>query len=132
MMARGSIATPSSTEYDAQGHIISKTNPLGQISTYQYDTVGNLILSNEAGSSSKATSYDSLGRPLTLKKQIERAIPKQAIPDMTPREGLSLKQIPKETRPSRPIIFLGSASPRNFLKSKPRWDPLQSDHSIRL
>lgn len=50
------------TDYDAQGHIIRKTTPIGQENTYQYDLLGHLIAAKEVGSLLKKSTYDLAGR----------------------------------------------------------------------
>lgn len=50
------------TAYDKFGNVKSRTNPIGQENTYEYDDIGLLKRSKEVGSSEKVFSYDAVGR----------------------------------------------------------------------
>lgn len=56
------------TDYDAYGHIIRKTSPLGQESTYAYDANGNLLEANVAGSPKKIYIYNLSGKPTSCQE----------------------------------------------------------------
>ncbi|MEI6241846.1 MAG: RHS repeat-associated core domain-containing protein [Chlamydiota bacterium] len=62
--ALGAYRFTINSDYDSFGHLIRKTNPLGEISTYQYDSVGNLIESQVIGGSRKKIIYDAGNRPI--------------------------------------------------------------------
>lgn len=51
------------TDYDAAGHIVRQTTPLGQENFYSYDSLGNLLTSKEVSSPQKIFHYDPTGRP---------------------------------------------------------------------
>ena len=44
------------TDYDPQGHVIRKTDPLGHENTYTYDSLGNLLTAKEVSSPLKNIS----------------------------------------------------------------------------
>ena len=50
------------TQTDENGRIISRTNPLGLINRYRYDSLGRLLEEKEIGSVKKTYLYDFLGR----------------------------------------------------------------------
>ncbi|HLE19264.1 MAG TPA: hypothetical protein VI728_13375, partial [Syntrophales bacterium] len=50
------------TDYDAQGRIIRKTNPLGQESTSTYDALGSVLETKGVGACKKRYTYDAAGR----------------------------------------------------------------------
>ncbi len=50
------------TAYDSFGHIKSRTTPLGQENTYQYNHLGLLEKSKKVGSSAKIYKYDAANR----------------------------------------------------------------------
>ncbi len=56
------------TDYDPQGHVIRKTNPLGQVSTYTYNQQGDLLTSHEVGSPKKTYTYNSFHHPITCQE----------------------------------------------------------------
>jgi len=61
--AEGNYRYTLFTEYNPQGKVTRKTNPLGQENAYLYDAWGQLIESKEPGSSKKIYTYDPLGNP---------------------------------------------------------------------
>ena len=58
------------TEYDSEGRVLSKTNPLGEKSTYSYDALGYLHEIQEAGALKKILHHDTVGR-LTSSEEID-------------------------------------------------------------
>jgi len=56
------------TNYNKAGRIKRKTTPLGQVNTYKYDDVGNLLEIKEVGSLKKTYTYDGAKHPLTCQE----------------------------------------------------------------
>lgn len=58
------------TDYDDQGHVISKTTPLGLKNTYRYDNFGRLAEAKEVGRPTLQYTYDAMGRQIaSLEKE---------------------------------------------------------------
>ncbi|WP_083237476.1 MULTISPECIES: RHS repeat domain-containing protein [Burkholderia] len=52
--------------YDADSHLISVTNAVGQVQTYQYDAAGRMSGATTPGGSTLAYAYDRVGNLLTM------------------------------------------------------------------
>ncbi len=61
----GLSLTTTSYTYDANGRLLTTTDPLGRITRRAYDTLGNLTLLTAPGGRSTANTYDAQGRILT-------------------------------------------------------------------
>ena len=66
--AEGTHRYTLNTDYDAQGRVIRKNNPLGQPSTYLYDDHSNLIESHEVAAPKKIYTYDVSGHPISCQE----------------------------------------------------------------
>jgi YD repeat-containing protein len=66
--ANGQYRYTVHTDHNAHGHVISKTTPMGQKSTYAYDPFGNLLESKEVGSLKKIYTYNRVSQPLSCEE----------------------------------------------------------------
>lgn len=55
-------------DYNAQGKVVRKTDPLGQANTYIYDLCGQLLKAKEVGKPEKIYTYDPAGHPRTCEE----------------------------------------------------------------
>ena len=71
-LRRKTVTTPRGTSvwrftHNANGQLLTATDPLGNLTKYAYDSMANLVrVTNALGQATAYTSYDSSGRPLRI------------------------------------------------------------------
>ena len=115
-----STGRPTTTSaYDRNGNLVSMTDPLGNVTRYQYNLEGERTATSDALGNTTTTIYDSVGNPLIVVDALGRTTVNQY--DAMNRVIQQIQQKPDATVTSNPVTTSQYDSNGNLIQ---KTDPL--------